>query len=198
VLGETVEVLETESARLEVLARTFAQFGRLPEGPPSEIDVAELVRYTTRATVPERVAVEVTAADDVPLAWAQHEALARALSNVMLNAVDACADGGTVAVDVRRGRLHDKTAVVIEVRDTGCGIDPERLATIWEPYATSKPGGTGLGLAIARQVVETNGGTVGAESRPGHGTVIRFTLPAANGLSPHRQRDEWTALGTSA
>jgi signal transduction histidine kinase len=197
-LADTVDVLETESARLEMLARTFSQFGRLPEGPPSEIDVPELVRYTSRASIPERVPVTVSAADDVPLAWGQHEALARALSNVMLNAVDACAEGGEIAIEVARGRLHGKPAVLIEVRDTGCGIPADRLAAIWEPYATSKPGGTGLGLAIARQTVVANGGDIVAESAPGVGTTIRFTLPAADGRAPDRTRDEWTALGTSA
>lgn len=178
-LAETVEVLETESERLETLARTFSQFGRLPEGPPSEIDVGELVRYTARATVPDSVPCTVEVADGVPLAWAQHEPLARSLANVLLNAADACADGGSIAIRVTPGRLQGKEAVDVEVQDTGCGIPPERLATIWEPYVTSKPGGTGLGLAIARQAVEASGGAVLAESTVGEGTTIRFTIPAA-------------------
>jgi signal transduction histidine kinase len=192
-LADAVEVLETESARLEMLARTFAQFGRLPEGPPSEIDVPELVRYTMKATVPESMAFSVVASDDAPLAWGQHEPLARALANVVLNAVDACGDDGAIAVKVGRGQLGDRPAVTIDVQDNGCGIPPERLATIWEPYATSKQGGTGLGLAIARQAVEANGGRITAESEPEVGTTIRFTLPAANGLAPNRA-DERTAL----
>jgi signal transduction histidine kinase len=197
-LADAVEVLETESARLEMLARTFSQFGRLPEGPPSEIDVAELVRYTTRATVPESIPVVVTTAEGVPLAWGQHEPLARALANVLLNAVEACADGGEIAVRMRTARLGQRPAVAIEVQDSGCGIPADRLAAIWEPYATSKAGGTGLGLAIARQAVEANGGTVEAESEPDVGTTIRFTLPAANGLAPTRSTGERTALNAGA
>jgi signal transduction histidine kinase len=177
-LADTVEVLETESERLETLARTFSQFGRLPEGPPSEIDVPELVRYTARATVPDEIPVTIAVADGVPLAWAQHEPVARALANVLLNAVDACADGGAISVQISRGRIGRHDGVSIEVQDSGSGIPPERLATIWEPYVTSKPGGTGLGLAIARQAVEANGGSVAAESEPGEGTTIRFTIPA--------------------
>ena len=197
-LADAVEVLETESARLEMLAGAFSQFGRLPEGPPSEIDVPELVRYTMRATVPEAIGASVTAAPDVPLAWGQHEPLARALANVVLNAVDACADGGSIAVRVHPGQLGERPAVTVEVQDSGCGIPAERLATIWEPYATSKAGGTGLGLAIARQAVEANGGRVAAESEPGIGTTIRFTLPAANGLVPDRPREARTAMNSNA
>jgi signal transduction histidine kinase len=119
--------------------------------------------------------------DDVPMIKAHHDALARALSNVMLNAVDACKTrgGGQVGVRVRRvaGNGNGTESVELTVSDSGCGIAPEQLARIWEPYVTSKPGGTGLGLAIARQTVLAHDGSVSAESRVGTGTEIRFVLP---------------------
>ena len=93
-----------------------------------------------------------------------HDALARALTNVMLNAVDACArPAGTIGVRVRRRRpTRGRDAVELAVSDNGCGIPREQLARIWDPYVTSKPGGTGLGLAIARQtVLAHDGGVVG-------------------------------------
>ncbi|MGH7620147.1 MAG: sensor histidine kinase [Gemmatimonadaceae bacterium] len=177
-LAETVDVLETESLRLETLARNFAQFGRLPEGPSADVDVGELVRYTARATIPPEVEVNVDVANDVPMIRGYHEALARALSNVMLNAVDACRDGGgRVGVRVRRADLAGRDSVEVAVSDTGCGIPRDRLARIWDPYVTSKPGGTGLGLAIARQTVLAHHGLVDADSTVGVGTEIRFVLP---------------------
>jgi signal transduction histidine kinase len=185
-LAETVEVLATESQRLEALARSFAQFGRLPEGPRAEVDVGELARYTARATIPPTVDVRVDVASDVPMIQAHHDALARALSNVMLNAVDACKDGGTVGVRVRRTAHAGQDAVEIAVADTGCGISPDRLSRIWDPYVTSKPGGTGLGLAIARQAVLAHQGAVSADSSVGGGTEIRFVLP----VDAHRNGTE--------
>jgi two-component system nitrogen regulation sensor histidine kinase NtrY len=176
-LKETVEVLSVEAARLEEMARSFAQFGRLPEGPSAPVDVGDLVRYTARSSVPPEVPIEVSVAGDVPLIEGHHEALARALSNVMLNAVEACKEGGSIAVDVRRVARNGGSAVALSVRDTGCGIPPNRLARIWEPYVTYKAGGTGLGLAIARQTVLAHEGEVTAESEPGRGTVIKFILP---------------------
>ena len=74
------------------------------------------------------------------------------------------------------------------MRDTGCGIPPERLARIWEPYVTYKAGGTGLGLAIARQTVLAHQGDVTAESEPGRGTVIRFILPIRDGIPQQATR----------
>ena len=78
---------------------------------------------------------------------------------------------------VVRERNNGDDGIVISVRDSGCGIPPERLARIWEPYVTHKPGGTGLGLAIARQTILAHNGTVHATSVVGDGTEVRFTLP---------------------
>ena len=197
-LSEVVEVLDAESSRLEEMAKSFAQFGRLPEGPPADVDVAELVRYTTRASVPPDVEADVQIESEVPMVRGHHDALARALSNVLLNAVDACrscrADRpdrpARIGVTVARERRNGDDGIVIAVRDSGCGIAPDRLARIWEPYVTHKPGGTGLGLAIARQTVLAHKGPVHAASTLGDGTEIRFTLPtsgvdATEALSAH-------------
>jgi signal transduction histidine kinase len=123
--------------------------------------------------------------DDVPLIEGHHDALARALSNVMLNAVEACKDGGSISVDVRRVSRNGGSAVALSVRDTGCGIPRNRMERIWEPYVTYKPGGTGLGLAIARQTILAHEGEVAAESQPGQGTLIRFILPVRDDRGRH-------------
>ena len=121
--------------------------------------------------------MSVDVADDVPMIHGHHDALARALSNVMLNAVDACRGGGRVGVRVRRTEANGRDSVEVAVSDTGCGIPRDQLARIWDPYVTSKPGGTGLGLAIARQTVLAHNGHVAANSTFGAGTEIRFVLP---------------------
>ena len=180
-LREPVEVLEVESARLEQMARSFSQFGRLPEGPPADVDMAELARYTARSMVAERVPLRLEVADALPMVRGHHDALARALSNVLINAVEACREGGEVDVRVLKTRMDGRDAVEVAVRDTGCGIPAAQLARIWEPYVTSKVGGTGLGLAIARQTVLAHGGAVDAASAEGQGTEIRFVIPVDGG-----------------
>jgi signal transduction histidine kinase len=218
-LVETVEVLDVESRRLEEMARSFSQFGRLPEGPHSPIDVGELVRYTARSTVPEDISLALDVDEATPMIHGHHDALARALSNVILNAVDACRTtptGRSAEINVRVRPLvidgsnvtnatttangnGSAAGVEITVADTGCGIPREQLRRIWEPYVTSKPGGTGLGLAIARQTVHAHRGLVAAESTPGSGTTIRFVLPVssgADGAAP--PADGWTTPGEDA
>ncbi len=187
-LAEPVEVLEVESARLEQMARSFAQFGRLPEGPASDVDLAEMARYAARATVPDDVALEVNVEDGVPMVRGHHDALARALSNVLLNAVEAVGPGGRVAIDVARDRSDGRDAVRVSVRDSGTGVPADALQRIWDPYVTTKPGGTGLGLAIARQTVLAHDGSVHAESTPGAGTEIRFVLPVGEAAQPTEGR----------
>jgi signal transduction histidine kinase len=182
-LAETVEVLRVETERLDRMARSFAQFGRLPEGPRAPVDVGELVRYAARATVPPPLALTLEVEEDVPMVSGHHDALARALSNVLINAVEACGTTGSVAVAVRKVEGRAGEAVEVSVTDTGCGIPAERLARIWDPYVTHKAGGTGLGLAIARQTVLAHDGEVTAESTPGRGTRIRFILPAERGTT---------------
>ncbi|HRQ77558.1 MAG TPA: HAMP domain-containing sensor histidine kinase [Gemmatimonadaceae bacterium] len=174
-LRETVEVLEMESARLEAMAKNFAQFGRLPEGPVADVDLAELARETARSTLPQSVTQEVKTEGGPFVVRGQHDALQRALTNVLLNAVDATQGRGTVSLRIigRNGQ------VTLAVRDDGVGIPEESLARIWEPYVTTKTGGTGLGLAIVKQTVVSHGGGVEATSAPGDGTEIRMTIPAA-------------------
>lgn len=174
-LAESVEVLAIESRRLEEMAKSFAQFGRLPEGPRALVDVAELARYTARATVPGEVKLTLEVQDGLPMIEGHHDALSRALSNVLINAVEACQRGGSITVRVARDGTNG-AGIVVAVRDTGCGMPPERLARIWDPYVTFKQGGTGLGLAIARQTIDAHGGQVQADSAPGKGTEIRFFL----------------------
>jgi signal transduction histidine kinase len=175
-LNEYIEVLETESRRLELMARSFAQFGTLPEGTAADVDLVELARAVAHSLSSGRTQVVVEATEDLPLVRGYHDALSRALTNIVINAVEACPEGGQVTVIVGRGSNEGREMVELRVRDTGAGIPAERLATIWQPYVTSKPGGTGLGLAIVRQTVLAHHGLVDASSTR-EGTEIVMALP---------------------
>lgn len=179
-LRDDVDVLAIEAERLERMARSFAAFGRMPEGPVALVDVGELVRYTARATVPEPDALSLAIDEGHLMVAGHHDALAGAVSNVLINAVEACREGGTVRVGVTRERGGaGGEQIAVTVADTGCGMSDAHLARIWEPYVTGKAGGTGLGLAIVRQTLVAHGGTVSATSAPGEGTTVRLVLPAA-------------------
>ena len=189
-LSEIVDVLETESRRLEIMARSFAQFGTLPEGTAADVDLVELVRAVAHTLHAGGVRVTVEAAGDLPLVRGYHDPLARALANIAINAVEACGEGGTVTLHVGRRWVSGREMVEIRVHDTGAGIPPERIDTIWDPYVTSKPGGTGLGLAIVRQTILAHHGTVAASSSVGAGTEIVVALPVDGGAIQKVREEE--------
>ena len=110
--------------------------------------------------------------------------LEQALTELVSNALDAMPEGGRLAIAVRPERGETATdggGITIEIADSGCGIPAELLATVCEPFVTTRPEGTGLGLAIAKRYVEEAGGRLEIASAPGHGTTVRLWLPAAGG-----------------
>jgi len=106
---------------------------------------------------------------------ADPEMLHRALSNLVLNAMDAMPDGGTLTLAVKA--CGDK--VEIRVADTGMGMTPEECERLFTPYYTTKEHGTGLGLAIVQSVVADHAGTIAVESRAGGGAAFVISLPRA-------------------
>jgi signal transduction histidine kinase len=106
---------------------------------------------------------------------ADPELLHRAISNLVLNAMDAMPHGGTLILSARpKGET-----VELRVADTGEGITPEECERLFTPYYTTKEHGTGLGLAIVQSVVADHNGTIAVESRPGAGVTFVISLPMA-------------------
>jgi signal transduction histidine kinase len=175
---EALDTLAEESARLEELARAFAQFGRLPEGPPSDVDLRELLEYLLRTHLPAASAPRLRLPVELPMVHGHYDALSRAFANLLLNAGDAVgpdARPGSVQVVVRAAEGW----VEIRFLDAGPGIPPENLERIWEPDFTTKSRGTGLGLALVKQAVEAHGGRASARNRPEGGAEFRVVLPLA-------------------
>ena len=168
-----LEVLAAETDRLERLAREFADFGRLPEGPTSEVDLVELLQELGRSAVPAGVTVQVTA-NGRRAVQGHYEPLRRAFSNLLRNAGEAMAGVGTIDVRV----TGEGRGVVVTVADHGPGIAPELGGRVFEPYMTTKPDGTGLGLALVRQTVDAHHGTIAVSETPGGGATFTLVFPA--------------------
>ncbi len=107
--------------------------------------------------------------------------LQRAFLNVIHNAVDAMAGGGTLKVSVARARLGARAAWRVAFADTGAGIAEADLAKVFDPFFTRKEGGTGLGLAMTGRIVAAHEGRLAAANAEGGGAVFSFTLPADAG-----------------
>jgi signal transduction histidine kinase len=177
---EAGAVLLEEIGRLDDLARTFSQFGRMPEGPSSEVDVVELLEGLVRqhqaeqASTGDRAPVlELRATRGLPLIQGHYEALVRAFRNLLLNALDAAGPRGAVKVEVG----GDQDGVRVEIRDSGPGIPLEDLDRIWEPDFSTKSSGTGLGLPMVRQTIEIHHGRVEGGNHPEGGAVFSVEIP---------------------
>ncbi|HUL02564.1 MAG TPA: HAMP domain-containing sensor histidine kinase [Gemmatimonadales bacterium] len=172
--GVAVDVMAAETERLDRLAREFADFGRLPEGPQSEVDVVELLEELGRTSVPEGVAVVVSANGGRRTLRGHYDPLRRAFSNLLRNAAEAMGGRGRIDVAV----TSDDAGLVVKVADHGPGVPAEIGQRVFEPYFTTKEDGTGLGLALVRQTLDAHGGTIRLGDTPGGGATFTMVFPA--------------------
>ncbi len=181
-LLDKVELLERLVEDLRLLA--LAEAGQLalhlePVNPARLLDDA---RSSFAHQAEERQIDVRVEAEAVPELTADPQRIAQVLGNLINNALRHTPPGGVVTLAVRA----NPSEVLFEVRDTGTGIAPEDLPRIFDrfyradPSRTRSSGGAGLGLAIARRIVEAHGGRIWAESMPGQGAKVRFTLPWYN------------------
>jgi PAS domain S-box-containing protein len=119
---------------------------------------------------------------NVPTVQGNESRLGQVFLNLLVNAAQAIPEGRAYSNEIRVcSYFNPKGTVVIEIKDTGCGIKPEVLERIFEPFFTTKPVGvgTGLGLSICRSIIVAHGGEIEAESEVGKGSLFRVMLPAS-------------------
>jgi two-component system NtrC family sensor kinase len=125
------------------------------------------------ATGGRKISCETRLDPHLPSAIGDSELLHQAISNLVLNAIDAMPHGGTLTVSTR----NEEGRAFIEIADTGVGLTAEQRERIFTPYYTSKPHGTGLGLAIVQSIVSDHGGRIRVQSEAGVGTTFVIELP---------------------
>src|SRR5436190_8053773 len=167
-----VDVLSAETDRLDRLAKEFAEFGRLPEGPKSEVDVVDLLVDLSKSAVPPQVAVTVRANGAPCTLLGQYDPLRRAFANLLRNAAEAMGGHGPIEVGVAK----DGQGVLVTIADHGPGIPEAQRQRVFEPYFTTKQDGTGLGLALVRQTIEAHHGTIRVSETAGGGATFCIVL----------------------
>jgi two-component system, NtrC family, nitrogen regulation sensor histidine kinase NtrY len=189
---ESASTLLAEISNLKAIVSRFSEFSKMPQPQLQKVQLNDAVRETVRLFEPQLAASErptIQARLDLdhslePIA-ADPELLHRVLSNLILNAVDAMPNGGTLTL--RTWKAGDRTA--LEVSDTGTGLTSEECDHLFTPYYTTKAHGTGLGLAIVQSVVSDHGGRISVRSKPGEGTAFTIELPTnADKLRADRHR----------
>ena len=178
VLEECVTSILSQVKLLRQISAEFSSFASRPTPHPEPTSLAELIPTVVEPYVTGlagRVAVRMDVPASIPLVVVDRVLLARALTNMIENALHAMPGNGTLTVKAET----TPGTVRLSVSDTGTGMDPEALRRIFEPYFSTKATGTGLGLTIAKRNVELNGGRIHVESSPGKGTRVTIELPAS-------------------
>ncbi|MBN1506764.1 MAG: hypothetical protein JW955_07955 [Sedimentisphaerales bacterium] len=172
-----ITVVQKETDRLEQILDSFLRYVRRPDLQPAPVDVNELVSDMIDFYSPQAhdhtLTVRQSFAAEPLVCSADPGALRQVLLNLFINAQQAMDHGGELMI--RTGRRADRAT--IQINDTGKGIPPERLPTIFRPYSSSRSGGTGLGLATAKKIIEAHHGSISVHSELSKGTSFTIELP---------------------
>jgi two-component system, NtrC family, sensor histidine kinase KinB len=164
-MGDLIEVAELDTGKREFKLERLRPLQALGEARD---------RFCEEAAR-KRIRVEIRAYADLSVVNADRRALRSILDNLLANAIRFTPEEGEISLAAE----EVKDCVQFTVRDSGRGIEAERLKTIFDRFNPASESGTGLGLALVRRLVEQLGGQIAIESRLGHGTTFKFTLPVA-------------------
>ena len=176
VLEGCVDSILGQVRLLRQIAAEFSSFASSPTARRAAADPARLVRDVVDPYIvglEGRIEVQNAVAESLPPVFVDRTLVARALANIIENALHAMRGKGRL----RLTSQVEADTVAIRIEDTGFGMDADALERVFEPYFSTKTTGTGLGLPIARRNIELSGGTIAVESEKGQGTAVTIRLP---------------------
>jgi two-component system NtrC family sensor kinase len=178
-----LSLASTELQRSASVIRQMLDFYRPARAERVPVNVRELMDdvllLSGKRLQHARVRVNSRWANQIPYVIGVPDQLKQVFLNLLLNALEAMPQGGTI--EIRGQSVHDGGHwVIVSIADSGVGVPPQDLEKIFEPFFTTKPEGTGLGLAITHNIVTQHGGRIVVDSAPGHGTTFTIWLPVQN------------------
>jgi two-component system NtrC family sensor kinase len=178
-VSEALKLIIDETARCSAIVRGLLEFSRQQPPQREPTDVNEIVNRTLQLCESQilmaKIKVRTSLAHDLPRLLLDRQKMTQVFTNLVINAIEAMPDGGTLTVI---SRLHGQDAVEVIFADTGCGIPRHILGRIFDPFFTTKQGkGTGLGLSVSYGIVQAHGGTITVESEMENGTMVTVRLP---------------------
>jgi signal transduction histidine kinase len=185
-----VDDMSHGSERIKGIVEGLRTFVRKDEGLLVDtVDINTLIEASTRLVhkeVHKRADIELDLADDLPTFTGNAQKIEQVMINLIVNASEAMREDVKGLVTVRT-RLDGGT-IVVEVKDSGVGMNQQTIKQIFDPFFTTKraKGGTGLGLAIAYRIIEEHGGNISVQSKPGKGTTFAIRVPAGRSKQPSK------------
>jgi PAS domain S-box-containing protein len=140
--------------------------------------ILEVIEVTRSELLRNDVSLQTELAMGLPIIRGDRVQLQQIVLNLIMNAVESMSDAGAGPRDLLISTAEDSKGVLVTVRDSGPGLNPESLERLFDPFYTTKPGGMGMGLSICRSIIETHGGRVWAAANLPQGASFHFSLPA--------------------
>jgi len=193
--GTLIQVAREQAERLNHLIANLLDVTRIEAGAmrisrePSDVEDIIGVALEHMSSHSDNRPIKIDLPAEIPFVSADFGLIVQVFVNILDNALKYSPPGSPIEVDGRQVAQQ----VEITIADRGVGIPPQDLLRVFDKfYRVQRPDnvtGTGLGLAICKGIVEAHGGRIAAENRPGGGTIIRFTLPAAEAIPEERGQD---------
>jgi len=174
---QDLHVIYDEIGRVETTVQNLLDFARTPQPQRGQCDLREIVQHSLQLVhgraLQQQVDLQVDSPDSPVLALVDRSQIGTVLVNLLLNALDAMPRGGRLTLSL----VAQEAEVQVRVQDTGAGIPPAMLESLFTPFASSKDTGTGLGLSISRGIIEDHGGCIRACNDAGGGACFLISLP---------------------
>ncbi|MCA9047944.1 MAG: hypothetical protein KDA89_04410 [Planctomycetaceae bacterium] len=176
-----LQILEEEISRLNEHVQTFLDYARPPKLTRVRVDLNDLVQRTVQLTTARAEQQDISVITKLPAksvtVSADRAFLQQVLLNLVLNAIDAQPNGGSIEIRVTAPQSPQlRNEALMEVLDRGTGIAEDVMERIFDPFFSTKESGTGIGLAISRRILEELGGTIGARNREDGGAAFSLSL----------------------
>jgi signal transduction histidine kinase len=190
---EVIDKVLEQISRLDKAATDLLFFGRPGKPSLDYVDTNDLLKKTMFfvSQHPEAKNVHQTKefTRNLPPVWVDGKQLQQVFFNIIINAIQAMKEGGTLVLQTDLVDEKGGQSVRVLIGDSGPGIKPEDMERIFTPFFTTKTQGTGLGLAICRQLIEQQGGTIKLSSRVGEGTRVVINLPVSKEAVPEMDEE---------
>ena len=174
-LARATQTIVNQVEAMKNMVNDFRDYARTPPAQLQPLDLNGLVQEVLELYETSRVRISAELSPNLPLVAGDPTQLRQVIHNLLANATDALQD--ETQPEIRVSTRRDEKAVVLAVRDNGCGFAPQILAQAFEPYVTTKAKGTGLGLAIVKKIVDEHGGEIAAANRVPRGAEVTIRLP---------------------
>jgi signal transduction histidine kinase len=175
-IEEWLEKIEAQTSYMNKIVSDLQDYSRNIKPALEEADITLILKdVASSVQTPNDIDVSFEFDEGLPVISVDETLMRRLFTNLILNAVQAMPEGGSLSI---RGSLQGDE-FVISVEDTGIGISEENFTKIFKPLFTSKAKGTGFGLPVCKRIVDAHGGTIYVESEEGTGTTFTVKLPVA-------------------